>query len=209
MNKENFGLSEKEFSILKKLNTPSKIQDFLNSLKINFEENGDTCMSPRKVLREKKAHCMEGAMLAALALKINGYPPLVVDLVSIPKDLDHVIAVFKKNNHWGALGKTNHAVLRYREPIYKTIRELVLSFFHEYFDNSSGVKTLREYSMPIDLSIFDKYNWITSEEDVWYIPDYLANAPHKKILNKSQISSLRKADLIERKAGELLEYNRK
>src|SRR3989338_6511085 len=99
MNKENFGLSEKEFSILKKLNTPSKIQDFLNSLKINFEENGDTCMSPRKVLREKKAHCMEGAMLAALALKINGYPPLVVDLVSIPKDLDHVIAVFKKNNH--------------------------------------------------------------------------------------------------------------
>ncbi len=196
-----------ELSILKKLDTPKKIQNFLDTLKINFEPNGDTCKSPRVVLMEKQAHCIEGAMLAAVTLRMHGYKPLLVDLTATEKDYDHVIAVFKQNDFWGAISKTNHVVLRYREPIYKTIRELVMSYFHEYFDDK-GRKTLRSYSNPVSLSKFDKINWTTSEQDVWEIPNYLLEVPHKRILTKSQISSLRKADPLEIEAGKLVEWKR-
>lgn len=123
-------------SILRLLKTPRKIQDFLEEIPINFEPEGDTCLSPRRVLRERRAHCIEGAMLAALALRIQGERPLVLDLEASAQDHDHVIALFKRHGCWGAISKTNHAVLRYREPVYKTIRELVLSFFHEYMDGT-------------------------------------------------------------------------
>lgn len=200
-----YGFDQKEMSILKKLNTPAKIQDFVNRLKMNAEKYGDTCRSPRLVLRKKEAHCVEGAVLAAAALRIHGHKPLVLDLTSNKKDFDHVIAVFKQNNFWGAISKTNHAVLRYREPVYKTVRELVMSYFHEYTTNK-GEKTLRSYSMPVDLSRFDKLGWATSEKDVWYIPEYLLEAKHFPILNRSQISSLRKADTIEIKTGKIVEW---
>lgn len=202
-----FGLSEKEQKILKSLDTEKKIQDFLNAIPINFEEKGDTSMSPRMVLRENKAHCVEGAMLAALALRLQGKKPLVVDMTATKKDFDHVICVFKKNGKWGALGKTNHAVLRYREPIYKDIRELVMSFFHEYFDDN-GKKNLRSYSLPVDLSRFDHLNWTTSEEDVWFVPEYLGKVKHYNILNRKQIANLRKAEDIEIEAGKLTEWKR-
>jgi hypothetical protein len=200
-----FNLTEKELSILKKLNTPKKIQDFLNKLTINFEPDGDTCMSPRKVLKEKSAHCIEGAMLAALALKLSGRPALVVDLTATIKDFDHVIAVFKEHGRWGAISKTNHAVLRYREPVYNSIHELVMSYFHEYFDDN-GRKNLRSYSPPVDL--FKKFGveWITKKDDVWEIPEYLAECKHYNILNRKQIRMLRRADLIEIKAGKLVEW---
>src|SRR3989338_1674505 len=119
-----------DITLLRSLRTPAKIQDFLDTIPMNFR---DTCYSPRTVLRERKAHCMEGAMLAAVALRFAGYPPLVLDLKSVPHDDDHVVAVFQKSDCWGAISKTNHGVLRYREPIYKTVRELALSYFHEYF----------------------------------------------------------------------------
>ncbi|MBI3622994.1 hypothetical protein HY212_02855 [Candidatus Pacearchaeota archaeon] len=203
-----FGLTKEEIKTLKSLKTPVKIQDFLDSLKINFEENGDTCISPRKVLRIKKCHCMEGAILAALALRVQGYKPLLVDLTSNSRDFDHVVAVFKKHRKWGAISKTNHAVLRYREPLYNSIRELAMSYFHEYFDNE-GRKNLRSYSLPVDLSRFDKLGWMTTEDEVWYIPEYLGNVKHFPILNKNQIHSLRKADEIEIKAGKLVEWKSK
>ena len=199
------GLNKKELRILKKLNTPRKIQDFLNKIPINFEEKGDTCFSPRMVLKNWKAHCMEGAMLAAAALRFHGREPLIVDLEATKKDFDHVICVFKQNGKWGSMSKTNHAVLRYREPIYNSIRELVMSFFHEYFDDS-GKKNLRSYSAPINLKRFDKLNWMASEEDVWFVPEYLAKVKHYPILNRKQISGLRKADKIEIEAGKLLEW---
>lgn len=110
-------------------------------------------------------------MLAAAALRMHGHRPLVVDLKATEADDDHVIAVFRQHGSWGAISKTNHAVLRYREPVYASIRELVLSFFHEYF-LKNGKKTLRSYSQPVDLSRFDRRGWMTSEEDVWYIPEY-------------------------------------
>ncbi len=194
--------------ILKKLKTPAKIQDFLDKLKINFEENGDTCLSPLMVLKKGKCHCMEGAILAALALRVQGYKPLVVDLTSNKRDFDHVVAVFKKNGKWGAISKTNHAVLRYREPVYDSIRELVMSYFHEYFD-SKGRKNLRSYSMPVDLSRFDEMGWMTSEDELWDIPTYLAEVKHLPLLNKKQMHSLRKADKIEIEAGNIVEWKSK
>src|SRR3989338_4708524 len=109
-----YNLNKEELKILSKINTPEKIQDFINHIPINFEENGDTCLSPRQVLKMNKAHCIEAAVLAALALKFHGQKPLLVDLTASKDDYDHVIAVFKKDNFWGAISKTNHAVLRYR-----------------------------------------------------------------------------------------------
>lgn len=199
-------LEDEDFNVLRKLKTPSKIQDFLDSLEINFEEDGkDTCLSPKTVLKLGKCHCMEGAILAALALRFQGHKPLVVDLEANRKDYDHVVAVFKKNGKWGAISKTNHVTLRYREPVYNTIRELVMSYFHEYYDHK-GKKNLRKYSMPVDLSRFDGKGWMTSEDEVWYIPDYLSRIKHFPILNKRQIHSLRKADEIEIKAGKIVEW---
>jgi hypothetical protein len=202
-----FGLTTEEIRLLKKLNSPRKIQDFLETIPINHEPEGDTCLSPRRVLREKRAHCIEGAMLAALAFRLQGEKPLVLDLTAAPHDFDHVVCVFRQHGHWGAISKTNHAVLRYREPVYKTIRELVLSYFHEYTDEQ-GRKTLRSYSRPVDLSRFDQDEWMTSEEDVWIVPNYLSEIPHIPLLSRAQISSLRKADAFEQEAGRLVQWKK-
>ena len=204
---KSLGLNEKELGILRRLDSPKKIQNFLNEIPINFEENGDTCMSPRMVLKENKAHCIEGAMLAALALRLHGEKPLVVDLTANGNDFDHVVCVFQRHGHWGAISKTNHAVLRYREPIYHDVRELVMSYFHEYFDDY-GKKNLRSYSMPVDLSELDHLNWIASEENVWFVPNHLARVKHFPILNLRQIMNLRKADKTEIEAGKILEWKK-
>lgn len=125
-----YGLTPKEYQFLKRLNTPNKIQDYLDTLPINYEKSGETYHSPRFVLQHKKAHCLEGALLAAVALMIQGYKPLLLDLRTTSRDTDHVVASENFNGYWGAISKTNHAVLRYRDPIYKTPRELALSYFH-------------------------------------------------------------------------------
>lgn len=148
--------TSQETKLFKKLDTPKKIQDFLAfKIRHNPAKDGVECRSPRRVLREGKAHCMEGALLAAAILEFHGQKPLVLDLRSTSRDLDHVVALFKQFGRWGAISKTNHAVLRYREPIFRSVRELVLSYFHEYFLDS-GKKTLREYSAPFDLRRLDK-----------------------------------------------------
>ena len=201
-----FNLTKEEIKLFKNLNTPAKIQEFINKIPVNFEENGkDTCYSPRIVLNKNKCHCIEGAVLAALILRVNGFPPLLVDLTANDKDFDHVVAVFEKDGKWGAISKTNHYSLRYREPVYNSIRELVMSYFHEYF-NDLGKKTLRSYSNPINLSMFDDENWMTTGEEVWEIPEYLAEVEHFPILTKSQISKLRDADKIEIQAGKIVEW---
>ena len=203
-----FGLTKKEEKVFKELKNPSQIQDFLNKFPINFEEKGDTCMSPRQVLQKWKCHCIEGAILAALALRLQGKKPLVVDLTASRHDFDHVIAVFKQDGKWGCISKTNHGVLRYREPIYNSIRELVMSFFHEYTDDK-GRKTLRSYSLPVNLARFDKKGWMTAEKDVWYINDYLAKVKHYKILTRKQARNLRKADKLEIKIGKVTEWKKR
>lgn len=195
--------TSKEISLFKKLNTPQKIQDFLNTLKYNF--NVYECKSPRKVLEVRNAYCMEGALLAAAILQFHGARPLLLDLRAATPDYDHVYALFQINGYWGGISKTNHGVLRYRDPIYKTLREFVLSCFHEYFLDT-GKKTLRDYSKPFDLSKFDKQLWQTDPRDVWYLPDALDAAPHISLLTPAQVRSLRKADKLEIALGKLVEW---
>ncbi len=195
----------KERKLFAKLNTPAKIQDFLNTLKYNF--NVYECKSPRRVLERGNAYCMEGALLAAAILQFHGHKPLLLDLRAIKPDYDHVYALFQVNGFWGGISKTNHGVLRFRDPIYKTLREFVLSCFHEYFLDS-GKKTLRDYSKPFDLSKFNKKDWQIDPEDVWYIPDSLDDAPHMDLLTLKQIKNLRSADKIEIELGKLIEWKK-
>ncbi len=200
-----FNLTEEEEKVFKGFTSPAEIQDYVNALKVNFDFDKDTCMSPRMVLKTGKAHCIEGAIFAALALRYLGFKPLLVDIRGTKDDCDHVVAVFKKNGKWGAISKTNHAVLRYREPIYRDIRELILSYFHEYSD-SKGNKTLREYSVPVDLTMFDDTNWAASEEDLWHIHDYLDQARHFEVLTPKQEENLRLQDQIEIDLDKFVEY---
>lgn len=203
--KNNFGLTKEEIKLFKKLNSPSKIQDFINSINVNFEENGDSCYSPRMVLKENKCHCIEAAILAALILRVNGFKPLIVDLTANNQDFDHVFAVFKIDGKWGAISKSNHVTLRYREPVYGSIKELVMSYFNEYY-NDKGKKTLRSYSNPINLSKFDRIEWMTRDDELWEIANYLAEVKHVNLLTRKQIKRLRKADKIEMDVGKIVEY---
>lgn len=208
--KREVDFTKEEIELLSRLNSPVKIQDYLDTLKINFDRGRDTLRSPREVMRTGKAHCMEAAMLAGVALWYHGEPPLLLDLVPEKGDYDHVVALFKRNGHWGAISKTNHAVLRYREPAYKTVRELVMSYFHEYFLDS-GRKTLRTYSEPFDLAKYSKkhgYDWIISKKNVWDLEIALDDSPHKKIITKTMIKNLRRADPTEILAGKVTEYKR-
>jgi hypothetical protein len=170
-----------ERKILRRLTTPARIQEFLDhEIGYNIEPHGYTCHSPRMVLREKVAHCMEGALLGALALRVAGHPPLLVDLEAV-RDTDHVLAVYRVNGCWGAVAKSDYSGLRSREPVYRTIRELVMSYF-EHFFNPAGEKTLRTFSRPVNLKRFDPIGWMTRLGDVWEIPNHLVEIPHTRIL---------------------------
>ncbi|MGH7249847.1 MAG: hypothetical protein ACREGC_02635 [Minisyncoccia bacterium] len=195
--------TKKELALLNRLNTPAKAQDFLNVLKFNFEKRGETLKSPLFVLRDKSAHCLEGALLGAYILSLHGFTPYLLHLKSTKEDYDHVVVPFKVRGLWGALSKTNHAVLRYREPIYKNIHELAMSYFHEYFLNS-GRKTLRQYSEPINLNSLEK-NWVTSEGNLWWLDKKLDKIKHYDVIPKAYIKKLRKADKIEILAGKIKE----
>lgn len=201
-------LTREENTILRTLSSPVKIQDYLDTLRINMEPQGDTAYSPLVVMRKRTAHCIEGALLAALALWYHGEKPLILDLVSAVPDTDHVVALFRKYGHWGAISKTNHAVLRYREPVYETIHELVMSYFHEYFLND-GRKTLRNFAGPLDLSTIQDKSWITSEKNLWHIVDWINDQDHYDIMDRAMIRGLRRADPIERRAGAITDQNLK
>lgn len=200
------GLTREEWQKLKKLNTPAKIQDFLNSLPFNFEKRGETHHSVRYALKAGEAHCFEGALIAAAALWLQGRKPLLLDLKTARPDMDHVVALFKEGNYWGAISKTNHAVLRYREPVYRDPRELALSYFHEYF-LENGRKTLRKFSKPFDLSRLGT-GWLTTEDNLADLAHLLDISPHESILLSNQAKKLRKADTVEIEAGRIEEYRR-
>jgi hypothetical protein len=200
----------KEEALIQRLNTPAKVQDFLNELKFNFErKNGkkiETLKSPLFTLRAHNAHCLEGALLGAYILSRHSFTPYLMHLKAIKGDFDHVVAPFKIGGLWGALSKTNHAVLRYREPVYKNTRELAMSYFHEYFLDD-GAKTLRQYSEPLDLNTFE-YGWETLDGDLWGIDAELDKVKHYDIVRKSYIKKLRKADKIEIAAGKIVEWKK-
>lgn len=204
-----FGFTKKEKVLLKRLNTPAKVQGFLNGLSFNFEKHGETLKSPLFTLRAHSAHCFEGALLGAYMLSLHGFKPYLIHLKTTKEDYDHVVVPFKVGNFWGALSKTNHAVLRYREPIYKSIRELAMSYFHEYFLNN-GKKTLRQYSELFNLNSLEKIHksWAVQKEDLWYIDKALDKVKHYDILPKNLVKKLRKADKIEIQAGKVVEWKK-
>jgi len=175
----NFNLNKQELALYRRLNTPEKIQKYLDDLPYNKERDGETCRGPRRVIRDNTAHCFEGALFGAAALRMNRMEPLILDLESV-RDDDHVIAIYRTNGCWGAIAKSNYAGLRFRSPVYRTLRELALSYFEHYY-NLDGEKTLRAYSRPVNLSRFDKIGWMTSEEDLWSMPEYLLEISHTSI----------------------------
>ena len=201
------GLTHREYAALARLTTPIKVQNFLDSLPMNWEKRGDTHMSPRCALRKGKAHCIEGALLAAAALWIAGEPPLIMNLSArLGKgDDDHVVALYKRGGRFGAISKTNHATIRFRDPVYRSPRELALSYFHEWFLNSTGEKTLECYSKPLDLRRFGT-SWLTDERDLWYIADTLSERKHYFLVPKGNWRHVRRANSMELKAGRLIEW---
>ena len=184
-----FGFAPSELRKVRALKTPSGIQRFLDEMPYHL---AGTAWSPRKVLLEKTAHCLEGAIFAAAALRLVGFPPLILDLEA-DQDTDHVLAVFKLRGHWGAIAKSNFAGCRYREPIYRTLRELALSYFNTYF-NLRGERTLRRYSRPVNLARFDDRNWMASDGEIWFIAEYLCDIPHQPLLKRGLEKHLTRVD---------------
>jgi hypothetical protein len=178
-----------ELRKLRRLKDPYGIQRFLDSQPYHLQ---DTAWSPRRVLRENTSHCYEGALFGAAALRANGYPPLIIDLEA-EHDTDHVIAVFKQHGHWGAIGKSNYTGCRYREPVYRTLRELALSYFEGYF-NLRRERSLRTFSNPVNLARFDDREWMITEKPVWFIAEYLFTIRHTPLLSSTLIKHLHRVD---------------
>jgi hypothetical protein len=188
--------TEDERAILAQLNTPWKIQGYLDSLPYTTD---DQTRSPRRVMRDHRAHCTEGAIFAAAAWRFHGHAPLILDL-SAQNDDDHVLAVFKLRGHIGAMAKSNFSGLRFREPIYRSYREVALSYFEQYY-NVLGEKTLRSYCRPLDLSAFDEREWMTTEEDLEWVGEALDALPHYPLLDEEMVQGLHPVDRRSYEAG--------
>jgi hypothetical protein len=196
------GFTPAELRVFRRLRTPDRIQHFLDhDLAYNKEPDGPTCRSPRLVLRDRTAHCMEGALFGAAALRVLGHPPLLLDLEAV-RDDDHVLAIFQVRGRWGAIAKSNYSGLRYREPVYRSLRELVMSYFEHYY-NLRREKTLRRYSRPVNLRRFDGRHWMTAEEDVWMVPEYLCEIAHTPLLPPAVEARLSRVDARLFAAGKL------
>src|SRR5580700_7247017 len=190
---EIFGLSAQDLRTLRALKTPARIQKFIDAIEYQY---ADTAGSPARVLRERKGHCLEGALVAAAALRVNGYPPLLMDLESV-RDDDHVVALYRERGLWGGIAKSNFAGLRFRAPIYRSLRELAVSYFEHYY-NLRGERTLRAYSRPVNLKRLDSNDasedWMTSEEDLWSVPELLIAAKHYPLFPHKVARSLPRLD---------------
>ncbi len=191
---KDFTAGERRF--LRSLSSPVKIQAFLDKIPYHL---ADTAFSPQMVLRHKTAHCLEGAIFAAAALRFHGYPPLLMDLEAT-QDSDHVIAIFQENGAWGAIASSNYAGLRYRPPVYRSLRELAMSYFNDYF-NKRRQRTLRTYSQPVNLKRFDSKNWMTRKDNVWFIVDHLLEISHTPLLTLKMERSLSLVDKRAERAG--------
>lgn len=191
-----YGLSAADTRTLRALKTPVRIQQFIDDLTYQY---ANTAGSPQRVLRERKGHCMEGALVAAAALRMQGHPPLLMDLEAVHDD-DHVIALYRERGLWGGIAKSNFAGLRFRSPVYRTLRELALSYFEHYY-NLRGERTLRAYSVPVNLTRLDNQNWMTAEDDVWCVPELLIDARHYPLFPDKVARSLPRLDRRSFEAG--------
>jgi hypothetical protein len=202
-NKRDSGFSNSELRKLRSLKTPAGIQRFLDDLPYNLRFDA---RSPRRVLLDGTASCLDGGIFAAAALRVLGYPPLIFDLEA-DRDTDHVVAIFKVRGHWGAVAKSNFTGCRYREPVYRNLRELALSYFNIYF-NLRFERTLRRYSRPVNLARFDNRNWMSTDQPIWFIAEYLCEIPHIRLLPKGAEDRLTRVDPRTVK-GEMTEHRRK
>jgi hypothetical protein len=194
--RETFGLSAQSLRTLRALKTPAQIQKFIDGITYQY---ADTAGSPERVLRERKGHCMEGALVAAAAFRVHGQPPLLMDLESV-RDDDHVVALYRERGLWGGVAKSNFAGLRFRAPVYRTLRELAISYFEHYY-NLRGERTLRAYSVPVNLARLDDQHWMTAEEDVWCVPELLIEARHYPIIPHKVARTLPRLDRRSFEAG--------
>ncbi len=192
----NFGLSPANLRTLRSLKTPLLIQRYIDSLEYQY---ADTAWSPERAMRERKGHCLEGALIAAAALRVNGRPPLLMDLEAV-RDDDHVVALYRERGLWGGIAKSNFAGLRFRAPVYRTLRELALSYFDHYY-NLRGERTLRAYSKAINLNRLGSKNWMSSEEDVWCVPELLIAARHYPLFPHRVARALPRLDRRSYEAG--------
>ena len=192
------GFTPGELRALRALGSPHGVQRALDAMPYH---HAASAWSPRRVLREATAHCLEGAIFAAVALRVLGWPPLLVDLEAV-QDTDHVLCVYRTRGHWGAIAKSNFTGLRYREPVYRTVRELVMSYFESYI-NLRGERTLRAYSRPVNLARFDRSHrgWMTSEDDLWWVAEHLVRVPHTRLLTVSMMRNLSRVDRRSLDAG--------
>jgi hypothetical protein len=198
-------LTPAEGRILARLDTPQKIQTFIDRLPANFELDGETAMSPRRVLVARTAHCAEAALLAAAALAFHGQPPWLMDLRALPSDQDHVVALFRQRGLWGAISKTNHAILRWRDPLYRSPRELAMSYAHEYC-LPGGKKSLLAYSRPFNLARYKLARWVIAEEDLDWLLAALDDAPHAAVAPKWALIRRRRSPPVELRAQMVLEW---
>jgi len=189
MSDPNTTFTHSELRKLRSMKDPHGIQKFLDDAPYHL---ADTAWSPRRVLAEQTAHCLEAAIFAAAALRANGYPPLLFDMEA-EHDTDHVIAIFRENGCWGAIAKSNYAGLRWREPVHRTLRELALTYFNSYC-NLRRERTLRRFSLPVDLRQFDRQNWMTTDKPVWFIVYHLFDVKHYPLITPAMAKGLHRLD---------------
>jgi hypothetical protein len=200
-------LAPAERRLFARLETPQKIQTFLDRLPANFEPDGDTIMSPRRLMRSRVAHCAEGALFAAAVLAFHDKDAWLMDIRSLPSDHDHVVTLFKQRGLWGAISKTNHAILRWRDPIYRSPRELAMSFAHEYC-LPGGKKSMLEFSTPFSLTRFAPARWLTADDDLFWLMDKLDEAPHSPVASPQALHNRRRSSKIELLAQDIVEWKR-
>jgi hypothetical protein len=197
------GLTRDERAIFARLSNPEKLQDFISDMPSNAEPDGDTCYSVRVALRKNCCHCIEGAFIAACALMLHGSPALLMDFQAEGDD-DHVLALFKRGRFWGAISKSNSIWLRWRDPVYRSPRELAMSYFHEYILGPK--KSLRRVSRPFNIGAYRPEDWITSEEDCWNIASEIDSAPHVAVITAQQARRLKLRDHLETYADTIKEF---
>ena len=198
-------LTPAEHRVFARLDTPQKVQNFLDKMPANFEPDGDTAMSPRRVLQERVCHCSEGAIFAAAVLAYHGRQAWLMDLQALPSDQDHIVTLFREGALWGAVSKTNHAILRWRDPIYRSVRELAMSYAHEYC-LPGGKKSMLAYSRPFSLTRYAPERWVTASEDLDWLLFALDLSPHLPLAPRHAMDKRRRSADVELRAQRIVEW---
>jgi hypothetical protein len=185
-------------AVLRRLDTPFKIQAYLDSIAYPADEFN---RSPLRVMTDGRANCFDGALFAAFALARLGHPPRIVDMFA-DNDDDHLLALFKVRGAWGAVAKSNYVGLRFRDPVYRSLRELVMSYFEPFY-NTLGEKSLRSYTRPISLRQFDRLGWVTEQAALGVVAEHTEKVTRIPVLTNAMARDLSPVDRRSYQAGRL------